>query len=131
MTNQDTRTTETVGRNIAVVVLGLVLLAAVLLTPIKGWLNQIPHLWEVLYPLLALFSAYLVIRAAVAREGWISVVKWGLLCLGALSASLYVLANVSRAFFTVGRWGAIVFIVVEVIHTVAESVFGMGESREA
>jgi hypothetical protein len=125
------RSPETVGRSIMVVVLGLALLAAVLLTPIKGWLNQIPHLWEVLYPLLALFAAYLVVRTAAAREGWISILKWGVFCLSALSASLYVLADVSRTFFTLGRWGAIVFIIVEVIHTVAQDVFGVGERQTA
>jgi hypothetical protein len=110
-----------------VILAGLLLLAIVLLTPVKGWLNQIPHLWQVLYPLLTLLAGYLLVSAARAREGWLTIAKWALLLASAACASGYFLLALPYAFFTMGRWGAIVFIAVEVVHSAAESLSGDAE----
>jgi hypothetical protein len=114
----------TKGIRFAVILAGLLLLAVILLTPVRGWLNQVPYLWQVLYPLLTLLAGYLLYSASRAREGGLTMAKWALLLASAACASAYFLLGLPYTFFTLGRWGAIVFIAVEVVHSLAESLSG-------
>ena len=77
---------------------GLLILLVLLLTPVHGWLNRIPNLWEVLYPLLTVFGAYLLITGVRRREGPVALVKWSVLLAAALSATLYAY-GATRIFF--------------------------------
>jgi hypothetical protein len=103
------------------VVLGLAILGILLLTPIKSWLNRIPNLWRVVYPLMVLFAGALLARAVRAREGVIALIKWIVLLAAALSATLYAYDG-PRLFFNLGRWGAFLFIVIEVVQTLVEGL---------
>lgn len=101
--------------------LGLLLLAALLLTPVRAWLNQIPNFWPIVYPLLTLFAGYLVVSSLRAKEGFLATVKWGVLFVSALCATIYAF-GAGRGFFTVARWSAILYIVAEVLLTVFEEL---------
>ena len=105
-----------------IILVGLLLLAVILLTPVKGWLNQIPYIWHVLYPLLTLFAGYLVVSATQSSENPLAIGKWAILLIAAACASIHVLFDVPRIFFTLSRAGAIVFIAAEVAHSLLESL---------
>lgn len=122
MTTENQRSDSTTTIRLTVVLLGLLVLAIILLTPVKGWLNRIPHMWQILNPLLTLLAGYLVLSAVRARESWLTVVKWALLLTGTACASLYFLFDVSPIFFTLGRWGAIAFIALEVVRSLVASL---------
>jgi hypothetical protein len=110
--------------------LGLVVLALLLLTPLKAWLNQIPNFWQFVYPLLSLFAGYLVIDSLRANEGAVTTAKWAVLFASALCATAYAL-GAGSTFFTVARWSAILFIVAEVLLTVFEGSTGMDDAPAA
>jgi Ni,Fe-hydrogenase I cytochrome b subunit len=124
-------TTSSTTIRVAVVLIGLLLLAVVLLTPVKGWLNRIPYLWQVLFPLLTLLAGVALIGEIRARGSWLSLAKWALLLASAASASITFLLDGPRLFFTLGRWGAIAFIIVEVTHSLVESLAGEGGGEAA
>ena len=114
---------------IGVVLVGLALIAVLLSPTVKAWLNGIPNFWRIFYPLLALFSGYLVVSAIRTGDGAVEVVKWLILLLATLSATAFAY-GAPRLFFTVGRVGAIAFIAVEVLHMILEGVseYGAGET---
>jgi uncharacterized SAM-binding protein YcdF (DUF218 family) len=101
--------------------LGLLLLGVLLLSPVRAWLNQIPNFWQIVYPLLTLFTGYLVVSGLRAKEGVLTTAKWIVLFASALCATIYAL-GAGRIFFTVARWAAILFIVAEVLLTVFEEL---------
>jgi hypothetical protein len=103
------------------VALGLAILGVLLLTPIKTWLNQIPNLWRVVYPMMALFAVALFVRSVQDHAGLVVLVKWVVLLAAALSATVHAYGG-ARIFFTLGRWGAILFITLEVITTLVEGL---------
>jgi hypothetical protein len=107
--------------------LGLLVLALLLLTPLKAWLNQIPNFWQFVYPLLALFAGYLVIGSLRAKEGAVMTAKWAVLFASALCATAHAW-GAGATFFTVARWSAILFIVAEVLLTVFEGSTGMDDA---
>ena len=110
--------------------LGLLVMALLLLTPLKAWLNQIPYLWRIVYPLLSLFAGYLVNRSLREKEGLLATAKWAVFFASALCAT----ANTwgaGRIFFTVARWSAILFIVAEVLLTVFAGSAGMDDAPAA
>lgn len=123
MTEQRHQAAPTAIMKIGILLLGLALLAVLLLPPVKGWLNRIPHFWDVLYPLLTLFAGYVFISAIVAREGVLSVVTWGLLLTSTLCATIFTYGG-AHAFFTVGRWSALLFIAAQVVDTLVDVVSG-------
>jgi hypothetical protein len=115
---------------IGAVLLGFALMAVFLSPTVKGWLNRIPNFWRIFYPLLTLFSGYLLVSAVVAGDGVVAAIKWLILVIAVLGATAFVY-GAPRVFFTVGRVGAIVFIVVEVLHTLLEGVLGQGATDVA
>jgi len=110
--------------------LGLLVLALLLLTPLKAWLNQIPNFWQFVYPLLALFAGYLVICSLRAKEGAVTMAKWAVLFASALCATAYAW-GAGSTFFTVARWSAVLFIVAEVLLTIFEGSTGMDDAPAA
>lgn len=118
--------TRTAPISWGVLIAGLLLLAVLVFSPIKEWLNRIPYLWHVLYPLLTIFAAALVVSAVMAKEGVLTVAKWMLLLIGTAGATVYTYGG-ARIFFTAGRWGALLFIAVEIIHNVVEGLSSDGE----
>jgi len=106
------------GRLISLAV-GLLIPVILFLTPLKAWLNQIPYLWQFVYPLLSLFAGYLVIGSLRAREGAVTTAKWAVLSASALCATAHAW-GAGGTFFTVARWSAILFIVAEVLLTILE-----------
>ncbi len=130
MTEGEARTgTPTIRPTIILV--GLLLLAVILLTPVKGWLNRIPYIWHVLYPLLTLFAGYLVVSATQSGEDPLAIGKWAILFIAAACASIHVLFDVSRIFFTLSRAGAIVFIAAEVADSLFESLADHADQEPA
>lgn len=103
--------------------LGLLVLVLLLLTPLKAWLNQIPHFWQIAYPLLSLFAGYLVVCALREKETAVVTIKWVVLLSAALCASVYAW-GAGHPFFTVARWLAILYIVAEVLFTIFERPAG-------
>ncbi|MGC9522492.1 MAG: hypothetical protein ACP5HG_11505 [Anaerolineae bacterium] len=128
MTESASDGAQTVSIRWGVLVAGLVLLAVLLFSPIKGWLNRIPYLWHVVYPLLTIFAAALVAHAVATQEGLLTIVKWMLLLIGTAGAAIHTYGG-ARIFFTVGRWAALLFVAVEVLHTISEGLSGDGEAR--
>ncbi len=99
---------------------GFVILVLLLLPPVKQTLNRIPYLWEVLYPLTMVLSGYLALTAALAREPLLSVGKWSLLFVAAACMAGFVY-GAAPIFFTLGRWGALLFIAAEVVLAVMDA----------
>ncbi|MGC9348445.1 MAG: hypothetical protein ACP5JG_09935 [Anaerolineae bacterium] len=130
MSKKSEQTITSLLLRIGAVVVGLALMAVFLSPTVKGWLNRIPNFWRVFYPLLTLFAGYLLVSAIFAGDGVVAAVKWLILVLAALSATAFVY-GAPRIFFTIGRTGAIVFIVVEVLHTLLEGVLGESETETA
>jgi hypothetical protein len=82
MQDQRRESVRTPWGGIIAVAIGLLILGVVLLTPVKGWLNRIPNLWRIFYPLMALFAGYLVVSAFREDEGQLkalAVGKWAVL----------------------------------------------------
>lgn len=93
-------------------VAGLLILVVLLATPVRGWLNRVPHLWEIVYPLTLVFAGALVVSSLRAREHALVTAKWGVLLVAALCATLSVF-GAGRGFLVVSRWAAIVAIAAE------------------
>jgi hypothetical protein len=125
MTHPESSAPTTFWRRFLPLTLGLVILSILLLTPMKRWLNQIPYLWEVLYPLLTLFAGYLVVDAVRNREEPGIIATWSLLFLATLSALLFTYTG-DRLFYTFSRWGAFIFVGAQVIDT----ALGVGWENE-
>ena len=98
----------------SVIAAAVVILVVIMLPPVKRWLNSIPHLWTVLYPLLSVFSLYVLIKVIQGKEGLITIIKWSLLLISALAMTVAVL-GLGAAFFTVGETLAVVFIILELV----------------
>jgi hypothetical protein len=127
--DRERRDDDNVGLpGILAVLLGLVLVAIILFTPVRTWLNQIPYLWEILYPVLTVVAGYLMVTAVLGREGWLAIVKWAVLALGALAATVHIFGG-PRVLFTVGRWAAVAFIALEIIAAAIKAVRGSGEAQ--
>lgn len=94
------------------IVVSFLVLLVILLPPVKRWLNAIPHLWSVLYPLLAIFLLIVVLRLVKNKESILVIIQFSILCLSAILMSLAVLAS-NTALHTAGRFTALVFIVLE------------------
>ena len=84
----------------------------ILLPPVKRWLNAIPHLWSILYPLLAGFSFIVVIRLIRNKESLLEIIQFCVLCLASFLMSFAVLTS-NAALHTAGRYTALAFIVFE------------------
>lgn len=98
------------------VVLAILLVIIFLLPPVKKWLNEIPYLFEVVYPLLALFSIYGLYQAYRSESGAFTLLKWVLL-LVATGSSVLAVYGAGAFFFTLRQIGAVAFIVLEIGHT--------------
>lgn len=124
MADNQQPTEPSIWRRFLPLIVGLAVLLALFLTPLRQWLNQIPYLWHVLYPLLTLFGAYLVMDSVRRREEGGIIAKWVILLVAALSATLHIY-GAGRFFYTLSRWGALFFVVAEIIDT----VLGVGEDE--
>jgi hypothetical protein len=102
------------GHRFIVLVAGLIIMALLLLPPVRSALNRIPYLWHVAYPALTLIAGYLVGSAVLTREPVLVIVKWALLLVGAAAITVYTYGGPSL-LFAVGRWSAILFILAEVV----------------
>ncbi len=96
----------------AVIIAAILVLVGLMLPPVKMWLNAIPYLWTVLYPLLSLYSLYVLIRVIQAKDSLITIVKWGILLVSAAAMTAAVL-GLGATFYTVGRTAAVIFIILE------------------
>jgi hypothetical protein len=110
-------------------VLTLFVLLVAVVPPIllRGWLNRIPHLWQVFFPLLTFLAGYLVVRAVRRREGWMVVATWGLLCAGATCAAVFHILGAPRVFYSLGRGLSIAFIVAQAVQVLADGYTGPAE----
>jgi len=95
---------------------GFLILLVLLATPVKGWLNGIPHLWQVVYPLTLVFAGALVVSSLRSGEHVLVTAKWSVLLVAALCATLSAF-GAGYAFFVISRWAAIIAIVAEVLLT--------------
>ena len=102
-------------------IIAVIVMIGFMLPPVKKVLNTVPYLWEVLYPLLALFSLYVLIQVIQAKEGIINTIKWALLLVASAFMALAVF-DVGSVFYTLGRTTAIIFIVMEMGTFLYESV---------
>ena len=120
MASDDSRSPKMSG--VWATVLTLFVLLAAVVPPIllRGWLNRIPHLWQVFFPLLTILAGYLVVRAARLREGWVAVATWGLLCAGAACAAVFHLFGAPHLFYSLGRGLSIAFIVAQAVAVLAD-----------
>ena len=125
----DQRLEPTGAGRFVVLAAGLIILLLLLLPPVKGLLNGIPYLWEVLYPLLTVLSVYALATAVKAREPLLSVAKPALLLLAAACMTAYIY-GVAPIFFTVGRWSALLFIAAEVVHVVIDAAGVPAKARK-
>ena len=102
---------------------GVLVLIGFLLPPVKRWLNAIPYLWHVLYPLLSLFSLYIIMRAIKTKESVITGIKWCILLVSAvaMTAATY---GLGTGLYWVGRTSAIVFIIVELATFIVDAAGG-------
>jgi hypothetical protein len=116
---EDQRSESTGAPRFVVLAVGFVILLLLLLPPVRGMLNQVPYLWEVLYPVLTVLAGYLVVSAVQAAEPFLSVLTGVLLLVAAASMTGYTY-GAAPLFFTVGRWSALLFIVAEVVHLVID-----------
>jgi len=118
----NSRTGQGGGMHRAVIALvGLAVLLVALFTPVRAWLNGIPYLWHVLYVMLTALSGYLCISSYVLREGRLDTAKWAVLCVSGAAAAVHAFGG-GAIFFTIGRWGVILFLVVEVVQVVVDLV---------
>ena len=101
---------------VGVTVLALIVMAVFFFTPIKGWLNQRPVIWQVLYPALAVFALVVGVRAIQGGDGLLAVGKWALLFVAGASGTVTFWGG-PGAFLAVGKGFAIAFIVAEVLTT--------------
>ncbi len=97
-----------------VIIVAAVVFIGLMLPPVKKWLNAIPYLWTVFYPLLSLFSLYILIKVIQGKEGPVTYIKWSLLLVSALSMTVAKF-GLGSVFFTLGRTLAVVFIIVELV----------------
>ena len=123
MVNQQEKQRSGLMGGIGAVVLALLIVIVFLLPPVKQWFNQTPYLFEVLYPLLTLFSIYLLYQAYRAKAGTFVLFKWALLLVAAASSVLAVY-GAGALFYTVRLVSAEVFIVLEIGHILVESFIG-------
>ena len=113
-------------RGIGAAVLGVGIVIIFLLPPVKQWFNETPYLLEVLYPLLTVFSLYLVYQAYRAKAGSFVLFKWALLLVAALSSTLAVY-GAGAIFYTIRQVSAEVFIVLQIGHILVESFLGVSK----
>lgn len=95
-----------------VILAAVLVLLGLILTPVKRWLNSIPYLWMILYPLLSLFSLYVLVCAIQAKESLITLIKWGILLIAAVAMAAAAF-SMGAVFYSVGRTAAVIFIIVE------------------
>jgi hypothetical protein len=103
---------RSVWRQFGIIIIAALVLVAIMLRPVKTWLNSIPFLWIVLYPLLSIFSLYVFIRIIQGNEGIVAIIKWAILLLSAVAMTLAVL-NLGAVFYTIGKVAAVLFIILE------------------
>jgi hypothetical protein len=104
--------------------LGVLIVIVFLLPPVKRWFNETPYLLEVLYPLLTLFSFYVLYQAYRDKAGKFVLFKWGLLLLAAASSMLAVY-GAGEIFYTIRLMSAEFFIVLQIGHILVESLIGV------
>ncbi|MGC9395087.1 MAG: hypothetical protein ACP5J4_09545 [Anaerolineae bacterium] len=110
-------------RGVGMAVLWMLVVMVFLLPPVKRWFNETPYLLEVLYPLLTLFSLYLLYQAYRAKAGTFVLFKWALLLI-ATASSVLAVYGAGAGFYTIRSVSAQVFIVLEVGHIFVESFIG-------
>ena len=110
-------------RGIGTAALWLLVVIVFLLPPVKRWFNEMPYLLEVLYPLLALFSLYLLYQAFRDKAGTFMLFKWALLLIATASATLAVY-DAGAIFHTIRLMSAEVFIVLQIGQILVESFIG-------
>lgn len=126
---EDRNSEPTGARRLVVLAVGFIILMLLLLPPVKGLLNRVPYIWNVVYPLLAVFAGYLIVSAALAREPILPVMKWVLLLVAAASMTGYVYAG-APILFTVGQWSAMLFMAAEVVHVIVETLHAPAHAGE-
>ena len=114
------------NRGIWSTVVTLLVLVAAIVPPLllRGWLNRVPHLWDVYFPLLAILSGVFLVKSIRDREGWLSVGTWGLLTAGAHCGAIFYLFDAPRVFYSLGRWLSIAFVVAQALQVFAEGLSG-------
>ncbi len=95
-----------------VIFAALVILVGLMLPPVKSWLNAIPYLWNIVYPLLTLFALFVLIKVVQLKDGPVTLFKWVLLLIAA-AAMTVAKFGWGAVFFTIGRTVAVIFIVLE------------------
>jgi hypothetical protein len=126
---EDRNSEPTRASRLVVLAVGFIILMLLLLPPVRGLLNRVPYIWDVLYPLLMVFAGYLVVTAALACEPILSVMKWVLLLVAAACMTGYVYAG-APIFFTVGQWSAMLFMAAEVVHVIIETLHAPAHAGE-
>jgi hypothetical protein len=97
-----------------------------LLPPVKQWFNETPYLLEILYPLLTLFSLYLLYQAYRDKAGTFVLFKWALLLI-ATASSVLAVYGAGAVFHTIRLVSAEVFIVLQIGHMLVESFLGVSK----
>ena len=110
-------------RSIGMAALWVLVVIIFLLPPVKRWFNETPYLLEVLYPLLTLFSLYLLYQAYRAKAGTFVLFKWALLLIATASSALAVY-GAGTVFYTIRSVSAEVFIVLQIGQIFVESFLG-------
>ena len=110
-------------RGIGMAALWVLIVIVFLLPPVKRWFNATPYLLEVLYPLLTLFSLYLLYQAYRDKAGTFVLFKWALLLI-ATASSVLAVYGAGAIFYTIRLVSAEVFIVLEIGHIFVESFLG-------
>ncbi len=109
----------------------LLVLVAAIVPPLllRGWLNRVPHLWDVYFPLLAILAGTFLVKSIQGREGWLSVGTWGLLTAGALCGATFYLFDAPHVFYSLGRGLSIAFVVAQALQVLIEGL--SGSARDA
>ena len=123
MVNQREKQRSGLVRGIGTAALWLLVVIVFLLPPVKRWFNEMPYLLEVLYPLLTLFSLYLLYQAYRDKAGTFMLFKWALLLVATTSAALAVY-GAGAIFHTIRLVSAEVFIVLQIGQILVESFIG-------
>jgi hypothetical protein len=98
--------------NYAVIIAAVAILIGLMLPPVKRWLNAVPYLWTIVYPLLTLFAFFVFVKVIQDKEDKVTILKWGVLLFSALAMTVAKF-GLGAPFFTIGRTLAIIFIIVE------------------
>jgi hypothetical protein len=108
---------------LAIAALSLLIFALFFLPSVRGWINQWPLLWRILYPALAVVSGVMLVRAVQTSEGWFVMLKWALLLVAGVTGSVTFLGG-PLSFLQVGKGFAIAFVVAEVLDTIRAAFSG-------